>query len=67
MTSGEELIAMLHNKNMIFVIATFMMFVMMSALVAEAKGKPKLTTKSKTMTVGTSSSITLKNAEITFA
>lgn len=53
---------MLHNKKMIFVIATIVMLVMMPALVAEAKGKPKLTTKSKTMTVGTSSSITLKNA-----
>ena len=67
MTSGEELIAMLHKKKMIFVVATIVMLVMMPALVAEAKGKPKLTTKSKTLTVGTSSSITLKNAEITFA
>lgn len=53
---------MLHNKKMIFVIATIVMLVMMPALVAEAKGKPKLTTKSKTLTVGNSSSITLKNA-----
>lgn len=53
---------MLNKNKMIFVIATVMMFVMMPALVAEAKGKPKLTTKSKTVTVGTSSTITLQNA-----